>query len=265
MQIATNSYAVVAYRLSDETGALLEDSEKGEPITYVHGYGMLVPGLEAGLLGLAAGDSKLIVVSPEQGFGLRDEELVFSIPKSELPSTDNIESGDFIVAEDSDGEEADLRVVSDEGVVADAWGCGDVAAVPDLVPGQGVGGFCVPNAQHAVRQGKLLAKNLVADIRGEKARDYRHKNQGAVAGIGLYEGVFQSGPIAIKGFLAWVMHRGYHGFAMPMWERKIRVFGNWIVNFLVRRDLVGIPARDHPRAGFEAWAARPKPPLPEAP
>ena len=114
MQIATNSYAVVAYRLSDETGALLEDSEKGEPITYVHGYGMLVPGLEAGLLGLAAGDSKLIVVSPEQGFGLRDEELVFSIPKSELPSTDNIESGDFIVAEDSDGEEADLRVVSVE-------------------------------------------------------------------------------------------------------------------------------------------------------
>jgi len=154
--------------------------------------------------------------------------------------------------------QADLRIISDAGVVPDAWAAGDVAAVPDLVPGQGVGGFTVPNAQHAVRQGKLLAKNLVADIRGEKARDYVHKNQGAVAGIGLYYGVFQNGPLAIKGILAWVMHRGYHGLAMPMWERKIRVFGNWIINFLTRRDLVGIPARDTPRAGFEQWASRPK-------
>jgi NADH dehydrogenase len=109
-----------------------------------------------------------------------------------------------------------------------------------------------------VRQGKLLAKNLVADIRGEKPREYRHKNQGAVAGIGLYYGVFQAGPVAIKGFIAWIMHRGYHGLAMPMWERKARVFGNWIINFLFRRDLVGIPARDTPRTAFEQFAARPK-------
>jgi len=154
--------------------------------------------------------------------------------------------------------QADLRVIDDSGVVPDAWGAGDVAAVPDISSTPGPGGFTVPNAQHAVRQGKLLAKNLVADIRGEKPREYRHKNQGAVAGIGLYYGVFQNGPLAIKGLLAWFMHRGYHGLAMPMWERKIRVFGNWIINFLTRRDLVGIPARDTPRAGFEAWAARPK-------
>ena len=152
----------------------------------------------------------------------------------------------------------DLRVAGDDGVIADAWAAGDVAAVPDLSSTPGPGGFTVPNAQHAVRQGKLLAKNLVADIRGEKAREYVHKNAGAVAGIGLYCGVFQKGPFAIKGIIAWLMHRGYHGLAMPMWERKIRVFGNWIINFLTKRDLVGIPARDTPRAGFEQWAARPK-------
>ena len=45
---------------------------------------------------------------------------------------------------------------------------------------------------------------------------------------------------------------------MPMWERKIRVFGEWIINFLTRRDLVGIPARDTPRAAFEEFALRPK-------
>ena len=58
-------------------------------------------------------------------------------------------------------------------------------AVPDL-SGGGVGGYCVPNAQHAVRQGKLLAKNLVAVLRGEEPGEYNHKNLGAVAGLGLY-------------------------------------------------------------------------------
>jgi NADH dehydrogenase len=115
----------------------------------------------------------------------------------------------------------------------------------------------VPNAQHAVRQGKLLAKNLVADMRGEQPRQYRHRNQGAVAGIGLYYGVYQ-GPFAIKGFIAWIMHRGYHGLAMPMWERKFRIFGNYVINFLAGRDTVGTPARDTPRAAFAEFAARPK-------
>ena len=155
--------------------------------------------------------------------------------------------------------QADLRVKDADGnIVEDAWGAGDVSAVPDLTGG-GVGGFCVPNAQHAVRQGKLLAKNLTASLRGEGVADYFHKNQGAVAGIGLYTGVFQSNKVAVKGLLAWFMHRGYHGLAIPMWERKIRVFSNWILNFLLRRDMTGIIARSEPRAAFEEFASRPKP------
>ena len=153
--------------------------------------------------------------------------------------------------------QADLRVINDDGVVPDAWGAGDVCAVPDLT-GDGVGGFTVPNAQHAVRQGKLMAKNLVAVLRDESPREYYHKNLGAVAGLGLYDGVYQNGPIAVKGLIAWFMHRGYHGLAIPFWERKFRVFGNWIMNFFLRRDLVGIPDRDEPRAAFDKWASRPK-------
>src|SRR5690554_6604365 len=153
---------------------------------------------------------------------------------------------------------ADLRVITEDGeIVADAWRAGDVSAVPDLTGG-GVGGFCVPNAQHAVRQGKLMAKNIVASLRGDEPKEYFHKNQGAVAGIGLGEGVFQSGKIAIKGLIAWFMHRGYHGLAIPMWERKIRVFANWFLNFILRRDIVSLEARQYPRAGFEEFAARPK-------
>ena len=153
--------------------------------------------------------------------------------------------------------QADMRVVDDNGIVEDAWGAGDVSAVPDL-SGGGVGGYCVPNAQHAVRQGKLLAKNIVAVLRDENPKDYFHKNQGAVAGIGLNNGVFQSGKFAIKGYIAWVMHRGYHGLAIPTWERKIRVFVDDIVNFLFRRDLIALDARSNPRAAFEEFAARPK-------
>jgi len=159
---------------------------------------------------------------------------------------------------------ADLRIINDDGPIADAWTAGDVAAVPDLTGG-GVAGFCVPNAQHAVRQGKLLAKNIVADLRGEDSKDYFHKNQGAVAGLGLWNGVFQSGKFAVKGPIAWLMHRGYHGFAMPTWERKIRVFGNWIINFLVGRDIASLEARVQPRAAFEEFASRPKPAGHEAP
>lgn len=150
-----------------------------------------------------------------------------------------------------------LRVVLGEEVIEGAWAAGDVAAVPDL-SGDGVGGFCVPNAQHAVRQGKLLARNLVAALRGEGIKDYFHKNMGAVAGLGIGVGVFQYRKLAIKGLVAWFMHRGYHGLAMPMWERKLRVFSGWIANFLLRRDVVSIEATKQPRLAFETFAARPK-------
>lgn len=152
---------------------------------------------------------------------------------------------------------ADLRVMGEDGPIEGAWGSGDVSAVPDLT-GKGVGGFCVPNAQHAVRQGKLLAKNIVGVLRGDAPKEYRHENLGAVASIGLGEGVFQSGNIAFKGVIAWFMHRGYHGLAIPMWERKIRVFTNWILNFLFKRDIVSIEARETPREAFAEYASRPK-------
>ena len=152
---------------------------------------------------------------------------------------------------------ATLQVVNGEEVVADAWAAGDVSAVPDL-SGGGVGGFCVPNAQHAVRQAKLLAKNVVAAIRGEGIQEYFHKNKGAVAGLGIGVGVFQYKKLAIKGFIAWCMHRGYHGLAMPMWERKLRVFSGWVWNFLLKRDIVAISATKDPRVAFETFASRPK-------
>jgi NADH dehydrogenase len=143
----------------------------------------------------------------------------------------------------------DLRVGTPEDPVADAWAAGDDAAVPDLaMPAPGA--LTVPNAQHAVRQGKLLAKNIVATLRGERTRDYVHHSLGVVATLGLGKGIFQWRGIVITGFLAWVMHRGYHVLAIPTWERKVRVLLVWASAVLFGRDIVSLLAVQHPRQAF---------------
>lgn len=152
-----------------------------------------------------------------------------------------------------------LQVVTeDKTPLAGVWAAGDTAQVPDISPTPGPADCCVPNAQHAVRQGKLLARNICASIRGEGVTDYNHKNKGAVAGLGMNTGVFQSGGFAMRGYLAWLAHRFYHGLAIPMWERKCRVFAGWVGNFFHGRDVVGVEAQQHPRALFEEFASRPK-------
>ena len=153
-----------------------------------------------------------------------------------------------------------LQVTTEDGeIVEGAWTAGDTSQTPDISSTPGPGGFCVPNAQHAVRQGRLLAKNIVAKLRDEGVVEYNHKNQGAVAGLGLNTGVFQSGKFAMKGYFAWLAHRFYHGLAIPTWERKWRVFGGWVGHFFLGRDIVNIEALQEPRAIFEEFASRPKP------
>ncbi|MFG2259945.1 NAD(P)/FAD-dependent oxidoreductase [Streptomyces mirabilis] len=143
----------------------------------------------------------------------------------------------------------DLRVGTDSELVANAWAAGDDAAVPDLastVPGA----HTVPNAQHAVRQGRLLAKNIVADLRGRRIKNYRHSSLGVVATLGLGRGIFQYKRIVIKGLPAWLMHRGYHVLAVPSWERKIRVLTVWLTAAVFGRDLVSLASVQHPRDAF---------------
>ncbi|MFC9076863.1 NAD(P)/FAD-dependent oxidoreductase [Streptomyces sp. NPDC057062] len=146
---------------------------------------------------------------------------------------------------------ADLRVGTDSDPVPQVWAAGDDAAVPDLassVPGA----HTVPNAQHAVRQGKRLAKNIAADLRGGRVRDYRHSSLGVVATLGLGRGIFQYKGLVIKGLPAWLMHRGYHVLAVPSWERKVRVLAVWLTAAAFGRDLVSLASVQHPRDAFVA-------------
>lgn len=122
--IQSNARVILEYTLHDDKGELLDssDGEDGEPILYVHGYGMLVPGLEKALEGLEEGQSKKIDVDADEGFGERDEELVMEIDKTDFPDPKNVTVGDEVVAESPDGEEVPMRVVEvrDETVVVDA-------------------------------------------------------------------------------------------------------------------------------------------------
>lgn len=143
----------------------------------------------------------------------------------------------------------DLRIGTADRIIEDAWAAGDNAAIPDLTSPI-AGARTVPNAQHAVRQGRLLAKNIAAALRGELPREYAHHSLGVVATLGLGHGVFQYKGIVIKGLLAWLMHRGYHVLAVPTWERKSRVLALWVVAFLFGRDIVSLQSVQQPRGAF---------------
>jgi FKBP-type peptidyl-prolyl cis-trans isomerase SlyD len=120
VQIGPNVFAEVDYVLSGEDGEVLDDSsaDDGEPLRSVHGYGMLVPGLEKRLAGLAAGDAIDIVVPPEEAYGVHDDDLVYAIDRSEAPTASE---GDEVVLEDEDGDEAVAHVieVNDEEILVD--------------------------------------------------------------------------------------------------------------------------------------------------
>ncbi|WP_329132629.1 NAD(P)/FAD-dependent oxidoreductase [Streptomyces sp. NBC_01476] len=147
------------------------------------------------------------------------------------------------------------------------WAAGDNAQVPDLAAGEGA--WCPPNAQHALRQAKVLGDNVISGMRGFPQADYKHANKGAVAGLGLHKGVAmivvgKKTKIKVKGRLAWYMHRGYHGLAVPTWNRKIRVFADWTLGMFLKREVVALGAMENPREEFYL-AARPIPaPVAEA-
>ena len=147
---------------------------------------------------------------------------------------------------------ADMRVRG----MTDAWSAGDCAAVPDLTKGDGSpdSPTCAPNAQHAVRQAKLLGVNIARSLHGHQPKDYRHKYVGSVASLGLYHGVAEVYGIKLKGFPAWTMHRVYHLSRMPTANRKTRIALEWLLAFLFGRDVTPISQLAMPNREFRRAA-----------
>ena len=99
----------------------------------------------------------------------------------------------------------------------------------------------------------MLGDNVISGMRGFPQKEYSHANKGAVAGLGLHKGVAMivmgKMKIKLKGRLAWYMHRGYHGMAMPTWNRKIRVFADWTLAMFLKREVVSLGAMETPARG----------------
>lgn len=115
-----------------------------------------------------------------------------------------------------------------------AWALGDCALVPDRKTGQ----YHPPTAQHALREGKTLAKNLIATFHGGDLKPFSFSTIGQLATIGRRTGVANILGINFSGFLAWWMWRTIYLSKLPRFEKKLRVALDWTLDLLFTKDLV---------------------------
>lgn len=113
------------------------------------------------------------------------------------------------------------------------WALGDSALVPDVTTGK----LCPPTAQHALRQGRTLAHNLLAFKRGQQLREFRFKTLGQLATIGHRAGVASIFGFNFSGFIAWWMWRTIYLSKLPRLEKKLRVALDWTLDLLFSKDL----------------------------
>lgn len=113
------------------------------------------------------------------------------------------------------------------------WALGDCAAVPDAQ-----GKPYPPLAQHALREARLLGKNIAAVIRGAEPRPFVYNNKGTLAALGRHKGIGRVYGIKIYGFLAWWVWRTYYLLQMPRFQRKLRIVIDWTVALFFKNDAV---------------------------
>jgi NADH dehydrogenase len=113
------------------------------------------------------------------------------------------------------------------------WALGDCAVVPDPE-----GKPYPPTAQHAIREGKVLAQNIIAAVRGGKKKPFVFKTIGQLAAIGRRTGVARIFGFNFSGFLAWWMWRTIYLSKLPRFEKKFRVALDWTLDLLFSKDLV---------------------------
>jgi NADH dehydrogenase len=115
----------------------------------------------------------------------------------------------------------------------EVWALGDCASIPDPT-----GKPYPPLAQHALREAKRLARNLVAALENRPLQPFIYSSKGTLAALGHYRGVGRIGRIGIKGFLAWWVWRSYYLMQMPQWQRRFRIMIDWTVGLIFKHDIV---------------------------
>ncbi len=116
--VKANDVVTLEYTLTVD-GQVVDSSEQHGPVSYIHGVGQMIPGLEKAIEGMAVGDSKEVVVPPEEGYGPEDPEAFISIPRNEFPPTIPLDVGTGVQLSDPQGRvfNAVIHEVADDHVV----------------------------------------------------------------------------------------------------------------------------------------------------
>ncbi len=122
MSIEKDKVVTMHYHLTNSEGEVLDSSRGSDPLTYLHGVGNLVAGLERELDGLEAGATKTVGVEPTDGYGERDDNMMETLPRSDLDGVENLEVGMQLEAQDPNGQSFTVYVaeIRDDEVVIDA-------------------------------------------------------------------------------------------------------------------------------------------------
>jgi len=113
----------ISYTVRDEDGDVVDEAPPDDPVTYIHGFGQILPALERRIEGFPPGRGCTFTVTPDEGYGDHDPDGIFQVPRSEFPDPAAITLEDEFVIDDPDGEEMLLRVIDfteDDHVLVDA-------------------------------------------------------------------------------------------------------------------------------------------------
>jgi NADH:ubiquinone reductase (H+-translocating) len=139
---------------------------------------------------------------------------------------------------------------------SEVFAAGDAAAVPDLTqPGK----ITPPTAQHAIRQGKALARNVAASLGHGSAKPYRHRNMGLVVDLGPHYAVANPLNVQLAGYPAKFVTRAYHLYAMPRFVNRWAVALAYLTDVLFARTVVSMGLSSQEDAEFSASEGIPMP------
>jgi len=123
MNITKNCVVSIDFQLTDEQGTLLDASREGEPLIYLHGATGIVPGLEKELEGRAVGEQFAVTITPEEGFGASNPDLIHTVALALFSDPGRLEPGVQIQGTDEESGEVTnflVREVTDESVTLDS-------------------------------------------------------------------------------------------------------------------------------------------------
>ena len=126
----------------------------------------------------------------------------------------------------------------------DVWAVGDCAFVPDI---RNPGKSHPPTAQHAIREGKIVAQNIAATLLGHRLKPFSFRTIGLLASIGRRSGVARIFGFNFSGFFAWWMWRTVYLSKLPGLDKKVRVAFDWTLDLLFPKDVCAVYDLDHRR------------------